>query len=399
MRFDVTEIMTQNLGGTVYHLYNVSLSGSFTGSGSGTIQGVDFTATVTSGTLGGFWWIERGDLAVIIDKETVVASGDVTTFLGTFPLTLDADIQNTYAPSREDFDFPMEVGDQWDISTGITTVGYVHYLIDIPLFPIEDTVPLNNYTTLAGTSVCNQQTIINVPAGSFDSFEASMGVSDERWYSETAGYMVKWENHGGFGMFGDIWVNLTAYNRMAPAMIVEEYLIPDRVSPGGNVTVNGTGNPSSSVNVKIPATGDVWVTLTDIAGFYSINITAPVIPDNTPTLTDFASHGVVVEIIDGGTKGYSVKTLTLIVPDLYASNISFNPTPSDGNPTDISAEVHCGPEVGVMIEFLVTFEVDGQPLGSDTVPYIYANSTIVLSHIWNARIGLHDITVTVDSLD
>ncbi len=399
IRFDVTDIMTQNIMGTFYHLYNVSVSGSFTGSGSGTVQGVPFTATVTSATLGGFWWIERGDLAVIVDNETIVASGDVTTFMGTFPLILNAEVQNNYAPSREDFDFPMEVGDRWDLSVNMMTTGYVYYFVDIPGFPIEDTVPLTNPGTLAGTSYCNQTSMINVPAGTFDSYEASMGATDERWYSETVGYMVKWESHGGFGMFGDVWVNLTSYDRVAPTMAVDEYLIPDIVNPGGNVTVNGTGAPLSNVNVRMPATGDIWVTLTNSVGEYSINITAPVIPDNTPTPTDFASHGVIVEVDDGFTTGYSVRTLTLIIPDLFVQNISFNPTPADGVPTDISAEIHCGPDVGVMNEILVTFEVDGIPLGSDVVPFLNVSSMAIRTHVWIASIGLHDVTVTVDPLD
>lgn len=401
IRFDVTEIMTQNIGGTIYQLYNVSISGSFTGSGSGQVQGIDFTATVTSGTLGGYWWIERGDLAVILDNETVVASGDLTMFLGTFPLTLSAEMTNAYDPSREDYDFPMEVGDQWDISTGMTTTGYVYYFVDVPLFPIEDTLPLNSFSTVFGTSVCNQQTMINVPAGSFDSFEASMGVTDERWYSETVGYMVKWENHGGFGMFGDIWVNLTDYSRVTPMISVEEYLLPEKVNPGGNVTVYGTSNASqfATVNVKTPVNAGVWMGFTNATGGYSVNITAPNIVDNTPTLTDFASHGVIVEIHDGGTIGYAVRSLTLILPDLYLLNLTLSPTPTAGNPTDIFVEVHSGPEVGVTNEIQVSFDVDGVPLGTETIPMVNASSYVVISQVWLATMGIHDVTVMVDPLD
>ncbi len=401
IRFEVTEIMTQNVGGIVYQLYNVSISGSFTGSGSGTVQGVDFTATITSGTLGGYWWIERGDLAVVVDNETVAASGDVTTIMGTFPLTLNAEMTNTYDPSREDFDFPMEVGDQWDISIGMTTTGYLYYFVDIPLFPIEDTVPLDNFSTLIGTSVCNQQSMINVPAGSFDSFDASMGVSDQKWYSEPVGFMVKWENHGGFGMFGDIWVNLTDYDRVTPMMAVEEYLSPERVNPGGNVTVYGTSNASqfATVNVKTPVTGDVWMGFTNATGGYSINITAPNIPDNTPTLTDFASHGVIVEINDGGTIGYAARTVILILPDVYPLNLTLSPPPTMGNPTDIFVEVHTGPEVGVTTEIQVSFDVDGIPFATETIPMVNADSFVVTSRVWLATIGLHDITVVLDPLD
>jgi len=182
--------------------------------------------------------------------------------------------------------------------------------------------------------------------------------------------MVKWENHGGFGMFGDIWVNLTSHNRVVPAMTVDEYLVPEKVNPGGNVTVNGnsTAPQFSTVNVRIPATGDLWTGSTDAAGSYSVNITAPLIPDNTPTPTDVGSHGVLVEIDDGGTIGYAVRTLTLVLPDLYVMNISFSPTPTDGNPTDISAEIHCGPQGAVTNPILVSFRVGGFPLGDVWIP-------------------------------
>ena len=401
IRFDVTEIMTQPIGPKVYQLYNLTISGSFTGSGSGVVQGVDVDVDITSAALGGYWWVERGDLAVLVDNETVSASGTVTTIVGTFPLILEAEMSNIYAPSREDYDFPMEVGDQWDLVTTMVTSGYVYYFIDIPFLPIEDTISLDGVSPLAGTSLCSQQTSISVPAGTFDSFDASLGVTDERWFSETVGYMVKWENHGGFGMFGDLWVNLTAYDRVAPVMTVDEYLVPEKVNPGGNVTVNGNSTAAqfSTVIVKIPATGDMWMGFTDITGSYSVNITAPLIPDNTPTLTDVGSHGVLVEINDGGTKGYAARTLTLVQPDLYVLNITFSPAPTDGNPTDISAEIHCGPEGGVTNSILVSFDIGGAPLGSTTIPLMNANSMVVVSQTWLATMGIHDVTVVVDPLN
>jgi subtilase family serine protease len=130
-----------------------------------------------------------------------------------------------------------------------------------------------------------------------------------------------------------------------------------------------------------------------------VNITAPLINDNTPTQTDVGSHGVLVEIDDAGTIGYAVRTLTLVVPDLYILNISFSPTPTDGNPTDISAEVHCGPQGGVTSPVLVSFDVGGIPLGSTTIPEMSTNSMVVLSETWLATVGIHDVTVVVDPLD
>ncbi len=397
VRFEVTEIMTQTIGGTVYHLYNVTLSGSFTGSGSGSYGGVDFDVDIDSASLGGYWWFERGDLAVIADEEIVLASGNVTVLGLPYPLTLDAEIENAYSPSREDFDFPIELGDEWGLSTDMTTSGYVHFFIDIPMFPIEDTIPLNNVTTLSGTSQCTERTNITVPAGTFDSFEASMGGNDVKWYSEEVGFMVNWESSGAMGLFSDLWVNLTSYNRVPPSMNVEEYLLPEKVNLGGNVTVagNSTAPPFSTVNIKLPITG-LSMVLVSASGSYSINISAPSVPDNTPTPTDFGSHGVLVEIIDGGTKGYAVRTLTLIKPDLYVLNISFSPTPSDGNPTDISAEIHCSADVGVTNEILVSFEIDGLLLGTRTIPQLSAGSFIVLSQVWVSSMGAHDVTATVD---
>ena len=51
--------------------------------------------------------------------------------------------------------------------------------------------------------------------------------------------------------------------------------MPEKVNPGGNVTVSGTSDapPFSSVNVKIPAIGNTWISLTDMFGAYSLNNT------------------------------------------------------------------------------------------------------------------------------
>ncbi|UCD92910.1 MAG: hypothetical protein JSV43_03050 [Methanobacteriota archaeon] len=402
MRFDVSELIMENVGGTDYLLYNLTISGSFTGSGSGVMQGIPVIIDLTTGTLGGYWWVERGDLAVVRDNQTVQGSGTVTAFGIPFPLTMRAAIQNTYTPPREDFDFPIELRDQWQISTSVAMKGFIYYYADIMGNPVEQTLPIDTTTPLVATSVCDERADIVVPAGTFDSFNVSLsgGGSDVRWFSETVGNMVMWEGHGMGGLFGDMYVNLTSYNRAAPTITVDEYLTPEKVNPGGNVTVNGTASAAfGDVTIIIPATGDTWATTTDISGIYSMNITAPTIPDNTPTLTDIGSHGVLVEVVESVDTGYAARTITIVEPDLWVSNLSLSPPPAHNTLTNIYADVHCGPEVGVSNEILVTFYVDSQVLGNRTVPYLEAGNTTNVSHPWLAVMGVHNITVTVDPLD
>lgn len=402
MRFDVSELITENIAGTDYLLYNLSISGNIVGTGSGTVQGVDVDITINTGTLGGYWWVERGDLAVLRDNQTVRGSGIIGTFLGDFPLTIRAAIMNSYTPSREDYDFPIEVGDQWQINTMMYMNGYIYLFADIPFMPIEQTIPIDITTSLIGTASCSQQSLVTVPAGSFDSYNVSLAGtgSDGRWFSGTVGNMVRWEHHETGGLFGDMYFNLTSYIRATPTITVDEYLTPEKVNPGGNVTVNGTSSAlSSDVTIIIPATGATWPTTTDGSGVYSLNITAPTVPDNTPTLTDIGSHGVLVEVTDGVDTGYAARTLTIVQPDLGISNLSLSPPPVHGNPTTISADVHCGPEVGVSNEILVTFSVDGQTLGNSTILYMDAGSMASVSQPWLASMGVHDITVVVDPLD
>ncbi|TET91987.1 MAG: hypothetical protein E3J35_00555 [Methanomassiliicoccales archaeon] len=402
MRFEVSELITENVGGKDYLLYNLTISGDFTGSGSGTVQGIDVDIDITTGTLGGYWWVERGDLAVLRDNQTVQGSGTVTAFGLPFPLVMRAAIMNTYTPSREDYDFPIEVGDQWQLDTNMEMKGFIYFFADIPLFPIEQTIPIDTTSLLVGTASCNQQLVITVPAGSFDSFEVSLSGtgSDERWFSETVGNMVRWEHHEAGGLFGDLYINLTSYSGAAPIITVDEYLFPEKVNAGGNVTVSGTSSAiSSEVTIIIPATGATWPTTTNATGAYSLNITAPTIPDNTPTLTDIGSHGVLVEVTESVNTGYAVRTLTIVQPDLGISNVSLLPPPVHGSLTSISADVHCGPEVGVSNEILVTFYADGQVLGNSTIPYMDAGSTTRVSQQWLSAMGIHNITVFVDPLD
>lgn len=400
MRFEVFELLALNIGGNDYLLYNVTISGSFSGSGNGTMQGIDVDIVINAATLGGYWWMERGDLAVLRDNQTISGTGDVTMILGTFPITIITEIENNYDPAREDFDFVIEVGDQWDLNTAMTTRGYLYYFVDVPLFPIEDTMPLDTSTTLAETSVCSEQSMITVPAGTFDSLNVSLtgAGADARWYSESVGNMVKWEHHETGGMFGDLYLELSDFYRGTPIVTVDENLLPEKVNPGGNVTVwgNTSATMGSEVRIKIPATGDEWVTAVNGSNGYLMNITAPSIPDNTPTSIDIGSHGVLVEVYDGPIIGYAARTLTIVEPDLGISNLVLSPPPIHGSPTDISVNIHCGPEVGVYNEILVSFYVDAQLFGNRTLPYMEGGSVEVVSLVWPASMGIHTITVIVD---
>lgn len=403
MRFEVSELLALNIGGTDYLLYNVTISGSFSGSGNGTMQGIDVDIVIDAAALSGYWWMERGDLAVLRDNQTINGIGNVTMVLGTFPITIITEIENNYDPAREDFDFVIEVGDQWDLNTAMTTRGYLYYFVDVPLFPIEDTIPLDQTTTLAETSACSERAMVTVPAGTFESLNVSLtgAGADARWYSESVGNMVSWEHHETGGMFGDMYLELSDFNRVAPIVTVDENLQPEKVNPGGNVTVSGNTSATmgSEVRIKIPATGDVWVTAVNGSNGYLMNITAPSIPDNTPTLVDIGSHGVLVEVDDGPITGYADRTLTIVEPDLGISNLVISPPPIHGAPTDISVNIHCGPEVGVYNQILVSFFVDAQLFRNSTLPYMDAGSVEVVSQVWPAVMGIHTITVTVDPLD
>ena len=279
---------------------SADLSGTFTGSSiSGDISG---TITGTSTT-------RRCDLA---QGPTILASsGTITPNFPPIPIPYTADLTISSTPLLELFDFPLIVGDHWQIQCQSTTQG------NIDIFGILQQSLDGNQTVDEEVS-CLQQATITVPAGSFNCYEIARTTTDG-WYSQDVGNLVKStvDQSDENGTVNAV-LTLQSYNRATQPLSVSEDLSPAMTSPGAAVTVSGlcfaSGSPVAvaTVTISIPVSGDSWATTTDANGHYTLTFTTPKILDDTPSGRETGSSGVIVTCQKDSLNGYCVKTLTTL---------------------------------------------------------------------------------------
>ncbi|MDI6916235.1 MAG: hypothetical protein QMC80_00380 [Thermoplasmatales archaeon] len=177
MKVTGTGIISVN--GTDYDVWIMKTSGeiSFTGyMGSGT--------STTNGTA----YIQKTDLATvktITDTEMTGTSSWGNTHSSEH-------IETTYDPPKDDFDFPVKVGETWMVVTNETT--YMSSTHDGETWE-------ENYTdTITTNYKCISMETIHVPAGTFETYKIRSSEEDSEYYdimyySVDIGLFVKMENY------------------------------------------------------------------------------------------------------------------------------------------------------------------------------------------------------------
>ncbi len=350
--------------GSFLHLYNASTAGDLYGRGNltdpnfGTVR-----FTLASGTIAGYAWTDRGDLAAVRANQTIWANGTAQTPLGARPLTMHGETTVVNRPPEEDLDFPIAVGDAWRVATTVNTTGFVRVTVRPTPFPDVTIVqPLDGNTPTDMRAWANFTGPATVPAGTFDAFlvhsSAPGGVSADRWYAPNASNYVRLESHEVTGptRYTHTWTNLTRYSLIAPARLTVT-LVPDKVGPGAPFEVRGTSTSiAATVRIVVPWTNTTAVTTVDALGAYTVTVSAPVTDDDTPANTDIGSHGVLVEASSGLWQGFNASTVTLLRPDLTVSGLSAAPAPVDiGAPADLRVTVSAATNVSLYAPVDVTF--------------------------------------------
>jgi len=411
----VREIMLVTQNAKNYYVYNITLDGTLKSNGTITIDGTPINYNVTNGAVSGYAWIERGDLAILRDNQTISGRGYAETVFGDLPFSFDGASTGYYNITEEDLDFLIEVGEKWHVKLLRRMIGYRHIYVDMPspLPDIEDTSYFEDIDYIDDDVWCNETVNVELKMGTFETFyvhglgtqnSSDPGRINDKWYSPLVKNLVKSEYHEvEADHYAHAYINLTSYHTTSSPIQLEVNLDPSIANPGGNVTLRGW-SPAQNAQVKIviPVLEIQYETATDASGNFSFNFTSPFMDDNTPSNKDIGSHGVIVEVRDGMLLGYNVKTLTLIRPDLWiaSEDISFSAYPPfEGVEVSIMVTVHTSENVGVYNPFLVSFFDDGQLIGEDTIPSLHANSTVISSIGWIPQSGLHTIVVYVDSLD
>jgi hypothetical protein len=298
--------LKEQVNGIVGDAYSVSLSGTI----SGTLTITGFSGSVT-GDITGSSLMRVSDLA----EETSEINSQGIILYQFIPFPYELHLVTTSEPSLEVFDFPLGVGETWQLASLSTMSGY---------FSITGVYEqsLNGSQWVEETVSCTGEESVSVPAGVFDSFLISRGTTST-WYSSGAGNIVKSmidESSENFSV--QMTQMLQSFSRAPQPLTVTELLTPCVAAQGASIKVSGivtntaTGLPlqNATVTVTIPSTGGDWSTTTDAVGQYSFSFLAPDMSDDTPTSLprETGSGGVLVSCSDGGLSGYRVQTLTTV---------------------------------------------------------------------------------------
>jgi hypothetical protein len=284
--------------------YEISITGEITG--DITVSGLQGTLT---GEITGTSYQRVSDLA----QETTIlhSEGNIFYFIQ-FPYQMDLTMNLT--PPLEAFDFPVNIGEQWQVSCLSTTTGS---------FSIADIFQqsLNASQWIDETVQCDSKEQVNVPAGTFDCYKITRPSTDV-WYSSAAGNIVKSSiDQIGQNVTVHATLTLQTFSRSAQPITISEDIEPSVTVPGNQVVISGqahntaTGDPiqNTLVSIEIPSLAMNWTTTTNSSGYYMKIINAPTMIDDTPSGRETGSGGVVVQCTSGSLSGYRVQTLVTIV--------------------------------------------------------------------------------------
>jgi len=371
----VSERIEVDAGTAYLYLYNSTTTGDLYARGRITDPntGTSIPLTIGAGTLSGYLWNERGDLAIVKTNQTFMATGSAEIpLIGTRPITIQGAVTAAMQPPEEDFDFPIVPGDSWRVSTTTSVLGYARITVNLP-------PPLGDYTIVQPLSMDTPGSMlvsataaesITVPAGTFEAFGVH-SPSVDRWYAPNASNYVKLESHAVMSptQYVHLWGNLTGYTLTPPAIDVSLTLVPTKVAPGGSfVAIVDTTAPGAMVKLTIPVTNFTAMGATNVSGGLVFNVPAPWSDDSTPANTDIGSHGVLIEVMDGVRTGYGAATISLLPLDLTVYGLTATPNPTgDGLATDLRATVAVTTDVAAAGPVDVTFVSEDVDMNGDGV--------------------------------
>ena len=400
LNYTVSGSETVTFRGRTYSAYNSTISGSMTA--SGVIPPA--TYSVSSNNVSGWALSDRSNLARIAEHQMVYASGSVGVIIF-FPLWMNTTTTSFHGPAEEDYDFPLELGDEWSYQGVTNTTGFLEFFTTAPGGG-GGRQDLANDSVVDVRSWFNTTGPANVPAGAFsDSARIHSASNDgtvDRWYHPDVRNFVRMESHSvnGPNDYVHTWTNLTGYAPASPVPWPGTIrLSPQKISPGGWLAGNGTANPGEDLLVSIPATGATYRVTADPSGSWSLLLQAPLVNDQTPANADAGSHGILVEPATS-PPGWNVSTLQLILPDLRADPADLvlsDSTPAVGVPVDVNATLRVATVIDVSSSFDVTFSIDGSEVSRTTLANVSAGTATTLGVSWTPTAGTHVIAFTADA--
>jgi len=280
-----------------------------------------------------------GDISVEYESSEIIRAGDFATIrnqvymdvnflLGGGPLSIpvaEITVTDSYYEPREDYDFPLRVGEEWindylDVNTWTGSSLY---------FTIPEDETLAYETSHAVVSVGDPSVSYSGCNNSYNvtAFDENGSIESFRWWCPTAKNDAWRHFENALGMYIDFY--LKEFQPATPDIIFEvdlEYSTWALNTPL-DVWVNisdASANPVSDLTFILRYEyNDTWVTLTTASNgtaYYSLNTSSPL--DTTPSNHDYASHGIVAW--DPAGQNVGVDTLTL---DAELVELDYRPRP------------------------------------------------------------------------
>jgi len=255
------------------------------------------------------------------------SQGTITLLFVPFPYEMN--IVTSSSPLLELYDFPLFVGEQWQLACMTSFSGS---------FIVQGVYEqsFNESQWFDEIATCIQKTSISVPAGIYECYEVGRSRSENQaWYSTDVGNIVQSTvDQSDENITVHLVLSLQSVDSAVQPITISEDISPAMVAPGVSVVVSGqaisssSGNPIQNgvISLQIPATGNNWSTTTNSAGYYSIIIDAPTISDDTLSGRETGSGGVIVHCTSGSLFGYRVKTLTTVHDTMPAVPFVYGPT-------------------------------------------------------------------------
>ncbi|UCF12577.1 MAG: PKD domain-containing protein [Thermoplasmatales archaeon] len=298
---NITNIMHD---GKQYFVYEVEITGDISG---------DFSFNGLSGDLVGeiigTTFIRISDLAEI--KTEILSEGTIKILF--VDLDYEANSYTNFFPPIELYDFPLNVGEKWDISCESISSG---------AFSLEGLIneSFSGSQWIIGTMYCERKEDVNVPAGVFECYKLNR-TDNTVWYSPDVGNSVKSivdmsdKNTTFFAT-----LSLESFSRSTQPVTITFHIDPPEVVPGENVTIFGqainteSGYPmgGAPILIEIPSAGYSWSGATNTDGQFVVMFEVPYVTDDTPSPNEIGSVGVIVQCLSHPLHGIKVKTLVII---------------------------------------------------------------------------------------
>jgi hypothetical protein len=262
-----------------------------------------------SGEISGTSQVRISDLA---DETTELHSQGTITYMW-IPFAYEMNLYTSSSPALEVYDFPLQIGEQWQLSS-LTTIAGSFSIEGIYDQSFDESQWVDEIVE------CTQKEQISIPAGTFECYKIGRETT-QSWYSTDVGNMIKSTiDKSGENMTLQVVITLQSYAHTNQPITLTEEISPSVVAPGASVVISGqaistsSGDPiqNGSISLEIPSAGASWSTTTNSAGYYSKTIVAPTISDDTPTGRETGSDGVIVQCTSGDLSGYRVQTFTTI---------------------------------------------------------------------------------------